>query len=116
MLCLFFNWFWFFIIFAAPSFINNPKPIEELAKHYPTSKIIGCSSAGEIYDVGVYDESLSVAIIKFEKTKIRISKSELDNSKNSYQAGHDISSQLNAEDLKAIFVLSDGININGSEL
>lgn len=104
------------LVFAAPGFISHPAPIEELAKAYPQSKIVGCSSAGEIYNAGVYDESLSVAIMQFEKTNIRVSKAELDANKDSEKAGLNIGNQLNADDLKAIFVLSDGTNVNGTEL
>ncbi len=104
------------LVFAAPSFIDHPEPIEALAKAYPQSKIIGCSSAGEIYDASIFDESLSVAIMQFEKTHIKISKAELDANKDSEQAGLALGKELNADDLKAIFVLSDGTNVNGTEL
>src|SRR5689334_13652804 len=65
------------LIFSAPEFINSPDPIKELVKHYPHSKIMGCSSAGEISDKNILDHSMSIAIIKFKKTELKIAKSEI---------------------------------------
>lgn len=104
------------LVFSAPEFIDNPAPIKELSKHYPRSKIVGCSSAGEICGTHILDHSLSVAVAKFEKTKIEIVKTEIKNGEESFVAGNTISEALNKKDLKGIFILSDGLNVNGSEL
>lgn len=104
------------LIFAAPSFINDPAPIEELSKAYPQSKMIGCSSAGEILGPNISDNSLSVAVIRFEKTPIKITKMQIQNASQSYQAGEAIAKQLDSKDLQSIFVLSEGLNVNGTEL
>lgn len=104
------------LMFSAPEFINEPGPIQELAKMYPKSQIMGCSSSGEISGTKINDHSISVAIAKFEKTPIKIAITSVPNSEHSFEAGKFISSQLDTEDLKGIFVLSKGLNINGSEL
>ncbi len=104
------------LVFASPSFIDKAAPIENLAKHYPKSKIIGCSSAGEIMGPNVYDASIVVAIIKFDKTKIKITKAPLKSMKDSLQSGKEVSKSLTKKDLQCIFVLSKGLDINGSEL
>lgn len=104
------------LIFAAPEFSKDPKPIEELAAFYKNSKMIGCSSAGEILGSNINDNSLSVAIIKFEKTPLKVVKMEIKDSTESYTAGKDIAEQLNDKELCNIFVLSDGLNVNGTEL
>lgn len=104
------------IIFSAPEYIQCPAPIKELAEHYPNSKIIGCSSAGEIVAGLIKDHSLSVAIIKFEKTSIKETSVTIADVSHSFNSGKDISSALNQENLRGIFVLAEGLNINGSEL
>ncbi len=104
------------LVFAAPEFINNTKPIEELSAFYKQAKMIGCSSAGEILGSNISDNSLSVAVIKFEKTPIKAVKIEIKDAENSYQAGSKVAESLNQDDLCNIFVLSDGLNVNGSEL
>jgi hypothetical protein len=104
------------IIFAAPDFLDDPKPIHEITKFYSKSCIIGCSTAGEIYDTRIFDLSISVAVIKFTTTKIKLVKAEVNSIADSAVAGHRIFKELDATDLKGIFVLSKGLNINGSEL
>jgi hypothetical protein len=104
------------LIFAAPEIINDPSPIKELAQHYPKSKMIGCSSAGEILGSHIMDKSISVSVTQFEKTILKIAKVAIDKSEDSFSAGKIIAKQLDKNDLRGILVLSDGIRVNGSEL
>lgn len=104
------------LVFGAPCFWDNQAPIIELIDAYPKAKVLGCSTAGEIFDRTVNDKSLSVAVIQFQKTNIKTASVRVADDSSSYQAGKDIAWSLQAEDLKAILVLSNGTNINGSEL
>jgi len=104
------------LIFAAPEILNDLTPLKELAKHYPKSKILGCSSAGEILGPNIMDKSIAVAVTQFEKTSLQIVKVAIDKTENSFSAGESIAHQLNKDDLRGILVLSDGLQVNGSEL
>ncbi|RMX20918.1 hypothetical protein EAS68_06270 [Legionella jordanis] len=104
------------LVFAAPEFARNAKPIQELHQAYPKAKLIGCSSAGEIFGPHIFDKSLSVVVIKFQHTAIQIAKAEVKTIDESLSAGKSITQQLMADDIKSIFVLSEGLNVNGSEL
>lgn len=55
------------IIFGGPKILNNLAPLQQLKESFPKSKMIGCSTAGEIFGSIIYDDSLVVAIAKFEK-------------------------------------------------
>ena len=46
------------IVFGTTSFLENTKPLPELAKRFPHSKLIGCSTAGEIPGQTVNDDCL----------------------------------------------------------
>lgn len=104
------------LIFASPDFLNHNEPIIELAKHYSHSKIIGCSSAGEIFGSKIFDQSMSVVVVKFTHTTLKIAKAQVSQVKDSRSTGVSIATQLKGDNLKSIFVLSDGLNVNGSEL
>lgn len=104
------------LIFAAPEFINKPEPIMQLTDFYSKSKIIGCSSSGEIFGNKIFDHSLSIVVVKFTHTTLKIAKAKIDNTIDSYNVGMTVANQLIADDLRSIFVLSDGLNVNGSEL
>ena len=104
------------LIFAAPEFIDDPEPIHALCKQYPNSKVMGCSTAGEIAGSIILDKSLSVAVIKFEKTGLKLAMQTIHNADSSYQTGSALIADLYQDQLRGVFVLSDGLNVNGSEL
>ena len=88
---------------------------QQLKDTYPNSIIAGCSSAGEIFNDLVYDNTLSLAVTQFEKTTIQFASASIVET-DSRAVGANIADQLNRDDLKAVLVLSDGLGINGSEL
>lgn len=104
------------IVFGASDFIDNPHPISELLKSYPTSHIVGCSTAGEIFGTDVCDGSLSVGVLRFDHTSIASAVVPVQSAEASYAAGESLAKELTGPSLKSILVLSDGIHVNGSEL
>jgi len=96
------------------SLINSA--FDDVFKTYDNSIIVGCSTAGEIYQDELYEESLSIAVIKFEKSQIRFESSLLNDASESFDVGFDIAKKLCMDNLKGIFVLSDGLDVNGSQL
>ncbi len=104
------------VIFGASHFIDRPAPIKRMIDAYPRSRIIGCSSSGEIHGTRVLDDSLSVAVAKFDHVTLRLANARISGPDESFAAGGDIARQLNAPDLRAVLMLSDGLQVNGSEL
>jgi len=104
------------LVFAAPLFRDHQEPIKELATAFKQSHIMGCSSSGEIFGAHIFDQSLSVVVVKFKNTELKLVKGEVKDPKESFQAGQTIIEQLIKDDLHGVFVLSDGLNVNGSEL
>ena len=45
---------------------------DEIISKFPNSIIMGCSTAGEIYQDELHKKSLSVAVMKFQKSKIKL--------------------------------------------
>lgn len=103
-------------VFGASSYLDNTKPLEELNEKFPQSKIVGCSTAGEIFDADINDETLSGAVVKFEKTCLDTAYAPVFSAEESFDAGVKIAGMLNKPMLRGILVLSDGLNVNGSEL
>ena len=104
------------LVFGAPEYIDNPHPIEDLARAYPNSAVVGCSTSGEIYDEMILDESLTVSVMKLEHTHIVRADGAVSSAADSYDAGQAIARALVGPNLRGVLVLSEGININGSEL
>jgi len=104
------------ICFGSSAYNLIKNAMEEVYHVFTNSIIIGCSTAGEIYNNELYENSLSIAVIKFEKSKIKLEIQELNNSEESFDVGIDLANNLFEDDLQGIFILSDGLNVNGSQL
>lgn len=104
------------ICFGSSNFDDINDGINDVLANFKNSKILGCSTSGEIYDDIIYESSLSIIVIRFDKTVLKLSTVCLDNAEESFSVGQKISDELIGNDLKSIFVLSDGLNVNGSQL
>lgn len=106
-----------FFLFASPTFVGTEEFVSKLACKFEDAILIGCSTAGEILGNEVLDSTIALTAVKFEKTKLRIEEVDLVACNlDSYEAGKAISSKLIGPDLRHIFVLSDGLIVNGAEL
>lgn len=103
------------LAFAARPLDADTALWQSIKETYPNSIIAGCSSAGEILNDLVYDNSLSLAVTQFDKTQLAFASASISDT-TSHAVGADIAQQLNHEGLKAVLILSDGLGVNGSEL
>ncbi len=104
------------IVFGAARFVDDPAPIAALRAAYPRSHVVGCSTSGEIFGAALSDDSLSVAIACFDSSDVETASADVAGATGSFAAGRDLALSLTRADLRSIMVLSDGLNVNGSEL
>jgi len=104
------------IVFASSKLDKIQKAFDELRETYSSAVIIGASTAGEIYQDEFYEDSLVVSVIEFQYCKLKHSICTLISPSNSFEDGVSIAKELYADDLQGIFILSDGLNANGSQL
>ena len=104
------------IMFGASDLDAGPEIIQRVWSEYPGVAVIGCSTYGEIVGQEIYDETVSVTIVEFERTALRLASANIHDSIESYSAGETLSQELLTPELRGIFVLSDGLMVNGSEL
>jgi hypothetical protein len=88
----------------------------ELRKMFPDAHVVGCSTGGQIHNDDISDDEISAVTLGFDATKIRLAREPAHSPEHSRACGAAIGRTLAGEDLAGIFVLSDGLNINGSEL
>ena len=96
--------------------LSDGEAFEELARQFPRSIMLGCSTAGEIAGDEVSDDSITVAFAAFEHSRLRLALASIEYADASFQAGCQLGRELSAPDLRAVFVLSDGLNVNGTSL
>jgi hypothetical protein len=104
------------LLFGATNRIKEKGLIDMIRSAYPNACMFGCSTAGEIMGTQVLDNSLIVTAISFSATKVAGAMVKVTGIEDSYKAGAELAISLAADDLKHVFVLSEGLNINGSEL
>ncbi len=104
------------LAFGASAFMDDPAPLAALAAAYPQACVLGCSTSGEIWGTKVEDGSIAVAVARFANTPLRRASAAVSGAADSHRAGQTLAETLDAPDLQGILVLSDGLNVNGSEL
>ena len=104
------------LVFAAPRFFNDPGFAPGLAAAFPGARRVAVSTAGEISDQGVSEDSAVVSAIRFDNTRFRIAATDIAGMADSATAGQRLAAQLLAPDLKAVILLSQGVAVNGSDL
>ena len=79
-------------------------------------RFLGCSTCGEIVGDTVVDGSVIATVVDFEHTRLRTASATISEAKSSYAVGEELARQLKDASLRHVFVLSDGLNVNGSDL
>jgi hypothetical protein len=102
--------------FGGKEIISTQPVFEALKLKFPEAHIVLCSTAGEIINNRVNDNSVSVAAIELEKTSIHPVAVNIRDFENSYEAGKALIRLINFVNLSYILVISDGSTVNGSEL
>lgn len=104
------------LVFSAPSLLREPALWRRLEAQFPGATIAAGSSAGEICGARVTDDEAVVTALRFEKTRVRSARVALADVVGSREAGAKLAEELLGDELRHVFVLSDGIQVNGSDL
>lgn len=102
--------------FGTRQMLSCGKRYNELREMFPSAHILGCSTGGQINSSDISDDEIVAAAIGFDATRLRLVCQDIGDAQQSRSCGEIIGRALNQEDLAGVFVLSDGLNVNGSEL
>ncbi len=115
------------LVFGDTSLLVPEAPaLERLGALYPNALLFGCSTAGEILGTEVRERSLVATAVAFADAQFRSASVVLAECGGSHAAGEKLAALLPldvpgadgapGEPLRHVFVLSDGLNVNGSDL
>lgn len=82
---------------------------------YPAAHIVGCSTAGAIAGTALRDDMVGVAV-RFDRTRIELARTQVSHAGQSWDAGVELAGALTGPDLVHVFVVSDGLAVNGTAL
>jgi hypothetical protein len=105
------------MLFGPCHLLENSDSIAKLRSQLPNALVIGASSIGVISGPDLIDDQLVAHLIRFETTELVQVSGTVDAIENSFEQGRRLSAQLvQKQGLKGVFVLADGLTINGTEL
>ena len=104
------------LCFAAKKILETPNTFEKIRLKFKNAPIVLCSTAGEIYQETVSDNTIVIIALEFEKTVIKTAKVNIKDFSDSYESGKALVKKLINNDLAYLLIISDGHLVNGSEL
>lgn len=104
------------LVFASISHFEHDTFIKQLCTEFNEALLIGCSTAGEIYQDGVLDNSVVLTALYFDHPDFVLVKTSLKSMDDSFDAGLRLAQQLQNFSLNNILLFGQGVNINGSAL
>ncbi len=104
------------LVFAAPNFFTDADFAAQLTAAFPGARRVAVSTAGEISSQGVSENSAVISAIRFERTPFKVAHTDIAGMDDCIGAGQRLAEQLQAPDLKAVILLSQGVAVNGSDV
>ncbi|HMP75446.1 MAG TPA: FIST N-terminal domain-containing protein [Kiritimatiellia bacterium] len=102
-------------IFGERALLQRAEIMADIRARHPSAVFMGCSTAGEIADSNVRDHTITVTAVAFERTQVRAASAPvtIDGSR---ECGRELATRLADPLLNHVFILSDGLQVNGSAL
>jgi len=103
-------------IFGDRECVKSKTIYTELKKIYANAEIVGCSSSGNILGDSISSSSMIATAMSLEQGRVEVSVKDFSEADNQEELSHILVQALPQEGLKHLFLLSDGLNTNGSAL
>jgi len=103
-------------LFGNKDLLKIQPHIDFIKNAYPAAQIVGCSTSGEICQEAVFNESIICTAVWFENSTVEVAVERINTMEDSFTVGEKLAEKLNKEHLVHIMILSEGLNINGSDL
>lgn len=103
-------------IFGDSEDIKQVEAYESLREIYGDAHIVGCSSSGNILGDELSNASIVGTAISFKTSNVQVAVKDFSSSNDQENISKKLIEELPKENLKHIFLLSDGLNMNGSFL
>lgn len=104
------------LVFGSRGCLSDAAILRRLRSDYPVAILFGCSTAGEIAGDEVTDDTVVATAVEFEKTRVHSACVRIADFAGSAAAGESLAKSLLSEGLRHVLVLSDGLQVNGSDL
>lgn len=103
-------------VFGDRDAFKSHKAYQELNTLYPHADIVGCSSSGNIQGDALSAAPMIASAVSFDSSSAHIRVEDFTDKEDQALAAKNLVDTLPKDGLKHVFILSDGLNINGSAL
>lgn len=104
------------LLFGSVDSVRASASFERIQAAYPQAHVIGCTTAGQIHDASVTDETITLTAVSFDHTRVALVRASIESVAVSFEAGVRLAGSLDHQGLRHVFVLSEGVKVNASEL
>jgi len=105
------------LIFGNRYMLEDETIYNQVRTLFPDGHLVFGSTSGDITAQEVDDESITITAIAFKKSTFQIKTSNILNKEaDSFKTGKDLVSAFKTDNLKHVFVISEGSFVNGSQL
>lgn len=102
--------------FGMREIIESPDIYQELKTRFPSARIALASTSGNLADQTIDDRGVLCTALRMEKSRTRSVEANLSSHPDLESLCAHLADDLAADDLRHVFVLSDGGRVNGTEL
>lgn len=105
------------LVFGSRLVFEQEDIFAEMRSFFPNGHLVFGTTSGEIFLNKVFDNSVSFTAIEFEKSNFIVhTENILSYEKNGFKAGESLAGKFSKDNLKHLFVVSEGSFVNGSDL
>lgn len=103
-------------VFGDSDTLKDAANYREIIELYPAARVVGASSSGNIMGPEIAGHSMVATAVKFERCSVAVSSVNISEDNDLERLSATLVNRLPQQDLKHVFVMSDGLNVNGSNL
>ena len=104
------------LVFGSLDQVLGSGCLEVVRSQYPKAHVVGCTTAGQIHGTQVSDNLVALTAIGFDHTRVALTQTRIEGVADSRAAGERLARMLDPNGLRHVFVLSEGVKVNPSEL
>jgi hypothetical protein len=103
-------------MFGATEALQPADALATARRWYPNAVLFGCSTGGEIHGARVRDKSVTLTAVAFSHGHVATAQSRIPGVSQSFEAGARLVGSFDPAGLRHVFVLSEGLKVNSSDL
>ena len=104
------------LFFGPTDLLKSSAAPSRLRRKFPSAIQVGCSTCTAVDSGELVEKRITSLVVGFDHTRLKLATQHLEGPEASHKAGFALGQQLLAPDLAAVFVISEGLGVNGSGL